>query len=65
MALQGQKLSRKSVEEIQGYRSLSGMENPIWNQIFDIEGHVDLIHEALLPCAVFSGWPPELHQEHR
>ena len=26
--------------------------------VFGIEGHVDLIHGALLPCAVFSGWPP-------
>ena len=26
--------------------------------VFGIEGHVDLIHGALLPCDVFSGWPP-------
>ena len=26
--------------------------------VFGIEGHVDLSHGALLPCAVFSGWPP-------
>ena len=26
--------------------------------VFGIEGHVDLIHGALLPCAVFSEWPP-------
>ena len=25
---------------------------------FGIGGHVDLSHGALLPCAVFSGWPP-------
>ena len=31
VALRGHKLSRKSFEEIQGYRSRLGMENQIWN----------------------------------
>ena len=33
--------------------------------VFGIEGHVDLIHGALLPWLFFPGDPPQLHQEHR
>ena len=59
VALRGHKLSRKSFEEIQGYRSRLGMENQIWNLPgFWNQGARWFNSRGPPSLCCFSGWLP-------